>query len=106
MFFMVLLASLGWRVAGSSSAIFSFWLFSVGLFLPMAFSGFHRPSRGCSAFFGCWSFAAALVFSLFPPAEGRLAHRLGVVIAFLWCPSSSIKSAQTSILFAYLQIFS
>lgn len=47
----------------------------------MSFSGFHRPFRGCLAFFGCWSFAAALAISLLPPSEGRLYHRPGAVIA-------------------------
>lgn len=93
MFFMVLLASLGWRVSHPYSAIFSFLLFSVCLFLPLSFSGFHRPSRGCSAFFGWWSFAAALAFSLLPPSEGGLYHRLAVFIALFFDPSSSIKYA-------------
>lgn len=59
-----------------------FLLFSVFFFLPSSFLGFHRPFRGCWAFFGLLSFAAALAFSLFPPAGGRLYHRLAVFIAF------------------------
>lgn len=74
-FFMVLLAC-AWCLR-----VF-FLLFIVFSFLPSSFLGFHRPFRGCWAFFGWLSFAAALVFSLLPPAGGGLAHRFAVVIAF------------------------
>lgn len=59
-----------------------FLLFMVFFFLPSSFLGFHRPFLGFLAFFGCPSFAAAMAFSLLPPAGGRLYHRLGVIIAF------------------------
>ena len=59
-----------------------FLLFKVYFFFTSSWFGFRRPFRGCSAFFGWSSFAAALVVSLLPPAEGRLDRRLGVVIAF------------------------
>lgn len=84
----------------------AFLLFKVFLFLPASFSGYRRPFRGCSAFFGWLSFAAASAFPLFPPAEGRCYHRLGVFIAFLWRSQTSIKYAQTSINVASLPIFS
>ena len=83
----------------------AFLLFKVFLFLPASFSGYRRPFRGCSAFFGWLSFAAARVFSLLPPLEGRLHHRLGVFIALFLGAQTSIKSAQTSINVASLQIF-
>lgn len=51
-------------------------------FVPSSFLGFHRPFRGCWAFFGWCSFAAALAFSLLPPSGGGLDHRLAVIIAF------------------------
>jgi hypothetical protein len=59
-----------------------FLLFMVFFFLPSSFLGFHRPFRGCLAFFGWSSFAAAPAVSLFPLSEGRFYHRLAVVIAF------------------------
>ncbi|MBQ5923695.1 MAG: hypothetical protein IIW91_10235, partial [Alistipes sp.] len=74
-FFMVLLAC-AWCLR-----VF-FLLFMVFFFLPSSFSGFHRHFRGCWAFFGSRSFAAASAISLLPPAGGRLDPRLGVIIAF------------------------
>ena len=74
-FFMVLLAC-AWCLR-----VF-FLLFIVFSFLPSSWSGCLRPFRGCLAFFGCPSFAAALAFSLLPPAGGGLVHRLAVIIAF------------------------
>lgn len=74
-FFMVLLAC-AWCLR-----VF-FLLFIVFFFLPASWSGFLRPFRGCWAFFGCPSFAAALAVSLLPPAGGGLYHRLAVIIAF------------------------
>ena len=59
-----------------------FLLFRFLFFLPSSFLGFLRPFQGCWAFFGWWSFAAALAFSLLPPAGGGLARRLAVFIAF------------------------
>ena len=68
-----------------------FWLFNGFFLFPSTWWGFRRPSRGCSAFFGWSSFAAALAFSLIPPSEGRLDRRLAVFIAFLFvdkiCPN-------------------
>lgn len=55
-------------------------VYMVFLFLPTSFSGFRRPFRGYSAFFGWLSFAAASAFSLLPPAEGRCHHRPAVII--------------------------
>lgn len=48
---------------------------------PSSLLGYRRPFRGRSAFFGWLSFAAASAFPLFPPAEGRLHHRLAAFIA-------------------------
>ena len=55
-------------------------MFSVVFFFPSSFLGVRRPFRGCSAFFGWWSLAAASVISLLPLSEGRFHHRLAVVI--------------------------
>ena len=49
---------------------------------PSSWFGFRRHFRGCLAFFGFRSFAAASAFSLLPPSEGRLDRRLAVFIAF------------------------
>lgn len=68
--------------------------------------GFHRPFWGCSAFFGWWSFAAALAFSLLPPSEGRCYHRLGVIIAlFLGSPFVDKICLNVDFICKYVDIF-
>lgn len=85
---------------GFSCCLWLFFLF------PSSLSGVRRSSRGSP-----WARLAggrSLPFrlSLCFLFEGRWVDRLAVVIALFSLPGSSIKIAYTSILFAYMQIFS